>query len=94
LAPTGGAPGLSAEGPGGGGPSTVAAIGSALVSGLPGMLMGDGGMQASLLQSQQMNLYYLQLQQSVDAENRTFSTLSNVLKAQSDTVKNAIGNIH
>jgi hypothetical protein len=86
--------GLAAEGPGGGSPSTGAAIGTALAAGLPGALMGDGGMQASLIQSQQMNMYYLQLQQEVDAENRTFSTLSNVLKAQNDTVKNAIGNIH
>ena len=36
---------------------------------------------------------YLQLQEQISAENRQFSTLSNVLKARHDTVKNAIGNI-
>jgi hypothetical protein len=86
--------GVAAEGPGTVTPSPGAAIGTALAAGLPGALAGDGGLQASMIQSQQMNLYYLQLQQQVDAENRTFSTLSNVLKAQNDTVKNAIGNIH
>jgi hypothetical protein len=90
-APMGGA---AAEGPGAIAPSPGAAIGTALAAGLPGALMGEGGLQASLLQSQQMNMLYLQLQQEVDAENRVFSTLSNVLKAQNDTVKNAIGNIH
>jgi hypothetical protein len=100
AAPGLGAPGLgagggvAAEGPGTIAPSPGAAIGTALAAGLPGALMGEGGMQASLLQSQQMNMYYLQLQQEVDSENRVFSTLSNVLKAQNDTVKNAIGNIH
>jgi hypothetical protein len=90
----GGAPGtgLAAEGPGG--LATGGSFGAALAAGLPGALMGDGGIQASLMQSQQMNLYYLQVQQEVDAENRTFTTLSNVLKAENDTVKNAIGNIH
>jgi hypothetical protein len=85
--------GLAAEGPGGLA-SGGASLGAALAAGLPGALMGDGGLQASLMQSQQMNLYYLQVQQEVDAENRTFTTLSNVLKAENDTVKNAIGNIH
>jgi hypothetical protein len=84
--------GLAAEGPGG--LATGGSVGAALAAGLPGALMGDGGIQASLMQSQQMNLYYLQVQQEVDAENRTFTTLSNVLKAENDTVKNAIGNIH
>jgi hypothetical protein len=86
---------MSAEGPGAmSGMSPAAAIGATLAAGLPGALMGDGGMQATLLQSQQMNLYYLQLQQEVDAQNRSFSTLSNVLKSENDTEKNAIGNMH
>jgi hypothetical protein len=84
--------GVAAEGPGG--LATGGSLGAALAAGLPSALMGDGGIQASLMQSQQMNLYYLQVQQEVDAENRTFTTLSNVLKAENDTVKNAIGNIH
>ena len=40
-----------------------------------------------------MNLYYLQLQEQISAESRAYSTMSNVLKARHDTVKNAIGNI-
>jgi hypothetical protein len=56
-----------------------------------------GGEQASiegsLAQAQEMNLYYLQIQEAVNAQNRSFTTLSNVLKAEHDTVKTAIGNI-
>ena len=33
------------------------------------------------------------IQEAVNAQNRSFTTLSNVLKAQHDTVKTAIGNI-
>lgn len=72
----------SPEGPG------AAATGTA--TGAP----TDGGIQASLQQSQEMNLYYLQIQEEVNAQNRTFSALSNVIKAEHDTVKTAIGNIH
>ena len=54
---------------------------------------GEGGIESSLQQSQEMNLYYLQIQEQVNAQNRSFSTLSNVLKAEHDTVKTAIGNI-
>lgn len=54
---------------------------------------GDASIEASLQQSQDMNLYYLQIQEAVNAQNRTFSALSNVLKAEHDTVKTAIGNI-
>jgi hypothetical protein len=54
---------------------------------------GTDGVAQSLQQAQEMNLYYLQIQQEVDAENRQFSTYSNVLKAEHDTVKTAIGNI-
>jgi len=55
---------------------------------------GDGGAAASLQQSEQSNLYYLQLQQQVNQQSQTFETLSNVMKSESDTVKNAIGNMH
>jgi hypothetical protein len=40
-----------------------------------------------------MNLYYLQIQEAVNSQNRSFTALSNVLKAEHDTVKTAIGNI-
>lgn len=49
---------------------------------------------ASLQQSAQMNLYYLQIQQEVDSQNRSFTTLSNVLKTEHDSAKAAIENVH
>lgn len=72
--------GAAAEGPG------------AAANGLGGT-SGTVGMEAALAQSQEMNLYFLELQERVAAENRSYTTLSNVLKARHDTVKNAIGNI-
>ena len=55
--------------------------------------VGTGSLDQSLQQSQEMNLYFLQIQQEVNAQNQTFSTLSNVMKAEADTIKNAIGNL-
>jgi len=82
---------LNAEGP------SPASGGSSLGGGLGGVggtgAGAGGGVEQSLQQSQEMNLYFLQIQQEVDQQNRTFTTLSNVLKAENDTVKNAIGNI-
>jgi hypothetical protein len=52
-----------------------------------------GSIEGALAQSQQFNLYYLQLQEQLAAENRAYSAMSNVLKARHETVKNAIGNI-
>ena len=49
--------------------------------------------QSSLQQSADMNMYMLQVQQQVQQQSQQFTTLSNVMKAQYDTVKNAIGNI-
>lgn len=75
----------SAEGPGG-------AAGSGV--GVPGVGgAGDPGIESSLAQSQEMNLYFLRIQEEMNSQNRTYSALSNVLKAQHDTVKNAISNI-
>ena len=97
----GGAP----EGPGGAstrsgvlGSAASSAIGSATGTPIAGSGAGagadaNGGIESSLQQSQEMNLYYLQIQEQVNQQNRTFSTLSNVLKAEHDTVKTAIGNI-
>jgi hypothetical protein len=53
----------------------------------------SGSVESALAQSQEFNLYYLQLQEQLAAENRQYSAMSNVLKARHDTVKNAIGNI-
>ena len=85
---------VTAEGPGGLG--SVGVVGG----GAPGTGVGgsssdpNGTIDASLQQSAQMNLYYLEIQQQVDAQNRTFTTLSNVLKTEHDSAKSAIGNIH
>lgn len=54
---------------------------------------GTGGLDQSLQQSQEMNLYFLQIQQQVNQQNQTFTTLSNVMKSEADTIKNAIGNL-
>lgn len=55
---------------------------------------GEGdGIQSVLENSQAFNMYYLELQEQISAENRQYTTMSNVLKARHDTVKNAIGNI-
>ena len=54
----------------------------------------DQSMQATMAQDQQMNMYYLQIQEQVNAQNRTFSALSNVIEVEHSTAKTAIGNIH
>jgi len=89
-------PGGAPEGPGGAALRPVSVGG--VVPGLGGGATGQpgvegGGLESSLQQSQDMNLYYLQVQEAVNAQNRTFTALSNVLKAEHDTVKTAIGNI-
>jgi hypothetical protein len=89
---------MNAEGPspigGGGGSSVGGGFGAGGAGGTgTGTGAAGGGIEQSLQQSQEMNMYFLQIQQEVDQQNRTFTTLSNVLKAENDTVKNAIGNI-
>ena len=39
------------------------------------------------------NLQYLQLQTSMQRENRSYTSVSNIMKTRHDTVKNSIGNI-
>jgi hypothetical protein len=72
-------------------------VGPAEGPGAPATGGGPGGesssVESALAQSQEFNLYYLQLQEQLAAENRAYSAMSNVLKARHDTVKNAIGNI-
>lgn len=41
----------------------------------------------------EQNLYYLKLQQQISEEGRTYTALSNVLKARHDMLKQAIDNI-
>lgn len=50
-------------------------------------------MRAMQVESSAMQMQYMQLQQSVQDDNRRFSTASNVLRAGHDTQKAAIQNI-
>jgi hypothetical protein len=81
------------------GPAAIAGAPAAAGAGAEGPVAvatspaGEGGVESSLAQAQEMNLYFLQIQEQVNAQNRSFTTLSNVLKAEHDTVKTAIGNI-
>ena len=71
----------------------VDAIGAGPGAGAVGGGEPTAGVESVLADSQAFNLYYLQLQEQISAEGRSYSALSNVLKARHDTVKNAIGNI-
>jgi hypothetical protein len=90
---------VSPEGPGGaitgtlgGLPGTVGGTG-AIAAGSTGTA-GNDGISQTLAQDQEMNLYYLQIQEQVNAQNRTYSALSNVIEVEHNTAKTAIGNIH
>ncbi len=61
---------------------------------------GGGSQQDLLNQTKGMqemmasfNLQYLQLQEKMQAENRSFSTVSNVMKTKHDTAKSSISNV-
>jgi hypothetical protein len=83
----------SPEGPVGAGQMGGGVMGGG-IGGPAGAASGEAAnIESSLAQSQEMNLYFLQVQEAVNAQNRSFTALSNVLKAQHDTVKTAIGNI-
>lgn len=59
-----------------------------------GAVDGAGsGLESVLSQGQNENLYWLGMQERINAESRDYSAWSNLLKARHDTVKNAIGNI-
>jgi len=83
------------------GAGTAAALGSSTPEGTAGTagLGGgtaaaeNGGVEAALNQSANQNLYFIEIQERISAESRSYSAISNVLKARHDTVKNAIGNI-
>ena len=85
------------EGPGGvaGGTGLVNVGGMSIGLGGAGAgVTSDGGLESTISQSEQMNLYYLQVQEEVNAQNRTYTALSNVLEVEHSTAKSAIGNIH
>jgi hypothetical protein len=72
------------------GPAAVGGVGAPLGS---GGAADAGGIEQMLSQNADQNMYFLELQERMSAESRTYSALSNVLKARHDTMKNAIGNI-
>lgn len=93
-------------GAGGAAPGTVAVGNDALPFAGPGLNTPQGGgstgsSQQDLLNQtkgmQEMmasfNLQYLQLQEKMQAENRSFSTVSNVMKTKHDTAKSSISNV-
>lgn len=61
--------------------------------GSPASATGAPGIERVLDQNADQNLYFLGLQERIAQENRSFTAVSNVLKARHETVKNAIGNI-
>jgi len=77
------------------GPTGTATSGGA--GGVPGVSGatsgGDPSIQQVMSQDADQNLYYLKLQEQMSAESRSYSAISNVLKARHDTMKNAIGNV-
>jgi hypothetical protein len=84
------------EGPGGvpGAGGLVNVGGMSIGLGGTGAVTSDGGLESTMAQAEQMNLYYLQVQEEVNAQNRTYTALSNVLEVEHSTAKSAIGNIH
>lgn len=82
-------------------PATAGAAGSLTPEGTAGTAAAtgasagaeNGGVEAALNQSANQNLYFIEVQERISAESRSYSAISNVLKARHDTVKNAIGNI-
>ena len=81
-----------------GGPVLSAAVGRARQALARSGGLGGAGSPASDMERLQkemadMNMFYLELQQRIQAESRKFTTISNVLKARHDTAKNAINNI-
>lgn len=66
--------------------------GSSSLGGLGGSSAGTS-MDDALTRSSMQQMELLELQQRMQDENQRFTTLSNVLKAEHETAKTAIGNI-
>ncbi len=84
---------VTAEGPSAIGGSSVGGGFGGTGTGTGTGTSGTPSMDQSLQQSQEQNLYFLQIQQEVNQQSQTFTTLSNVMKSEADTIKNAIGNL-
>lgn len=54
---------------------------------------GANTLEGALARQTEDSMYYLQLQQRIQAETRNYQAVSNVLKARHDSVKNAISNL-
>jgi hypothetical protein len=101
----GGAGGYGAASGGGGG-TAFAGVGD-LPMGGPGLNSNTNGAPPQGFNQQQLldqtknmqemmasfNLQYLQLQEKMQAENRSFSSISNVMKTKHDTAKASIQNV-
>jgi hypothetical protein len=97
LLPIGGTGGMSGIGGVGGlGGTSTSPTGTSSGTAADGSAAGtnDPSISSALAQDQEMNLYYLQVQEQVNAQNRTYSALSNVIEVEHNTAKTAIGNIH
>ena len=92
-APVAGSPATGAAGFAGSRPGALTSGTAEGPAGTGGPAAEGSTVESALAQSQEFNLYYLQLQEQLAAENRAYSAMSNVLKARHDTVKNAIENI-
>jgi len=93
----GAAEGLEAGNPAASWEGTGTAAGAELAGAAAGTQGSPGGGLTDLERLQQegfdMNVELLRIQESLSKENRTFSTISNVLKARHETTKTAINNI-
>jgi hypothetical protein len=86
---------LSTLGMTGSGGAASGVVGSGLNVGVPGATdASGGGIEAAMQQQAELSLYYLQIQQQEDSQNRTFTAMSNILKTEHDSAKSAINNIH
>ncbi len=52
-----------------------------------------GDVQSALDQSQDQNMQFLQLQSQMNTQSEGFTTLSNVMKTENDTIRNTAGNM-
>jgi hypothetical protein len=59
----------------------------------PASPSGEAGVEAALSDGANQNLFFIKLQERINAESRDYSAWSNILKARHDPVKNALGNI-
>ena len=103
AAVNGAAAGMQGGGAAGGGFATA---GDLPIAGGPGLGTPTGGQKTGNAQQDLMNqtkgmqemmasfnLQYLQLQQKMQSENRSFTTVTNVMKTKHDTSKASINNI-